>query len=92
MMKDFCMCVFVPKSVILMRQLQFQNEKLSIQESIGIGKRSIKNGLIIGIYEENNQGFQSVYSCFIRHQREGKKDLRPESKESKLILQIILIS
>lgn len=57
MMKDFCMCVFVPRSGILMRQLKFQNEKFSIQESIGIGERSIKNGVIIGIYEKKIKAF-----------------------------------
>lgn len=27
-MMDFCMCVFVPRPGILMRQLKFQNEKI----------------------------------------------------------------
>lgn len=32
-------------------------KKLSIQESIGIGKRRIKNGVIIGIYEKKIKAF-----------------------------------
>lgn len=77
-MMDFCMCVFVPRPGILMRQLKFQNEKISIQESIGIGKRRIKNGVIIGIYEKKSK---LSISLKLFHHTSKRRQERLETRE-----------
>lgn len=53
-------------------------KKLSIQESIGNGKRRIKNGVIIGIYEKKSK---LSISLKLFHHTSKRRQERLETRE-----------
>lgn len=89
-MMDFCMCVFVPRPGILMRQLKFQNEKIKYSRINWNRKEENKEwGNYWNLWEKIKAFNQ--FKVVSSHIEEKARKTRPENEESKLILQIILI-